>query len=255
MIIGMSRIYFHAPHRTAEVGGSERAYFGELARCVALGVLGPLYTRQTREWLEPLLVGRSYSFREDYWELDFGMWFGGMDRGGVRVGDHVVGVSELALNTLVAMNSPQLSFVAHVHGCCENHGWVEAENARWLSDLVLRGREDNLFRAGQGWEDVATLAQEVAETCEGPIVMSYSVCESFPNPAVANWTPADEGDEGGDAWYALSADAQWDMGVRALRESDWPFAMGPDRQRQGFLSGHSVFDLLATRWTGQLAPR
>jgi hypothetical protein len=112
----MSRIYFHAPHRTAEVGGSERAYFGGLASDITLGILGPLYARRHREWLEPLLVGRSYSFCEENWEIDFKTWFGGFDHGAIRVGENVIGCSELALNTLIAMNSPQLSFVAHVHG-------------------------------------------------------------------------------------------------------------------------------------------
>lgn len=242
----MSRIYFHAPHRTAEVGGSERAYFGGMSRRIALGILDPQNYMRDREWLEPLMVGRTYTFRDDNWANDFKTWFGGMDHGGFQIGENIVGCSELALNTLIAMNSPQLSFVAHIHGLCESHVWCEAENARWLSDLIRRGRESELFRAGQGWEDVMTLAQEVAETGEGPIVTSYSVSDEFPNRSVAGRL----GDE--NEWYTLSVDERWDLAVKGLREAQWPFAMGPDRQGQRYLTGESVFDLLATCWTGQL---
>jgi hypothetical protein len=163
-------------------------------------------------------------------------------------------MSELGLNTAIALNSPQLSFMAHVHGLCESHIWVEAESAEWMADLIEKGREDEVFRAGQGWEDVVTLAREVAASGEGPIVLSYSVCEGFPNPGVANWAPATDSDEGWDAWYRLPAEERWDMGVRALRAGKWPFPMGPARQDQGFCSGKSVFDLKALGWTGQLQP-
>jgi hypothetical protein len=268
----MSRIYFHAPHRDAEVGGSERAYFGGMASDLALSILGVNASRD-QDWAREITVDppdyiatalntpapdvmtdpegyRRWARWTDTWSTH--MRVGGS---GLLVGDSAIPFMELALNTLVAMNSPQLSFMAHVHGLCESHIYVEAENAEWMADLIAKAREDEVFRAGQGWEDVIALAQEVAASGEGPIVLSYSVCEGFPNAEVANWTPADESDEGWDAWYALSADERWDMGVRALREADWPFAMGPDRQGQGFLSGKSVFDLKAERWTGQLAPR
>jgi hypothetical protein len=111
--------------------------------------------------------------------------------------------------------------------------------------------------------------------------MSYSVDLGFPNDYVADWTaPTCEacGGDGKpnarmkytdveydycttcdgagamhDAWFDLSEGARWEAGVRGLRARDWPFAMGPDRQNQGFLTGKSVFDLLADHWTGQLA--
>jgi hypothetical protein len=247
MITGMSRIYFHAPHRTAEVGGSERAYFGEMSRRVALGILDPRGYASDREWLEPLMVGRSYSFREEHWALDFKTWFGGMDHGGFKIGENVVGCGELALNTLIAMNSPQLSFVAHVHGLCESHVWCETENAGWMGDLIEKGRDTGVFRSDQGWEDVILLCREVAETGEGPIVTSYSISDDFPSRSVAGWV----GDN--NKWYELSGDERWALAVKGLREAPWPFAMGPDRQGQRYLTGESVFDLLATRWAGQLA--
>jgi hypothetical protein len=266
----MSRIYFHTPDRTAEVGGSERAYFNALAADITLAILHPDAHRDV-DWIREITVDapqhvqqalsapmpdvmvNQASYRDwARWVDTWCTWARvSYDNGGLRVGESVLPFGEMALNTLVAMNSPQLSFVAHVHGCCESHGWIPAENAEWLAEVIDRGRESNVFRAGQGWEDVADLAREVQSGMPGPIVMSYSVCESFPNAWVADWQPPEGAED--HAWYDLPKAEQWELGVRGLEQRDWPFPMGPDRQDQGFLSGKSVFDLLATRWTGQLA--
>lgn len=285
----MSRVYFHAPHRDAEVRGSERAYFNGVCNDIALALLNP-NGWQARQEIESLLVNPA-----DYlakigddreWARAFETWFsvGDMTAGesGFRVGDSVIPASELALNTAIALNSPQIAFMAHVHGLCESHIWIEAENAGWMADLIAKGREDNVFRAGQGWEDVIGLAREVEASGDGPIVLSYSVCEQFPDAYTAGWEPPTCEACGGDgkpnprmkytdddydycttcdgqgalrdAWYDLPEQERWDVGVRALREGEWPFAMGPDRQGQGFLSGKSIFDIKAERWTGRLAP-
>lgn len=52
----MSRIYFHAKHRTAEVGGSERAYFAGLASDLTLALLR-LDAYRDVEWVRSITVG------------------------------------------------------------------------------------------------------------------------------------------------------------------------------------------------------
>ncbi len=271
----MSRIYFHARHRTAEVGGSERAYFSALANDMTLALLR-LDAQRDVEWMRDVtfnppdylaeamarpmpdvMTDRHAYIEWARWPDMWATWARvGCDEGsGLRVDGEVIPFGEMALNTLVAMNSPQLAFAAHVHGCCETYGYIPAKNAGWLANLIEKGRRERVFRKGQGWDDVIALAREVAAEGAGPIVMSYSVCEKFPNPGVAAWEPPDADDATYDAWYDLPEAERWELGVRAITARKWPFALGPDRQRQGFLSGASVFDLLDSRWTGQLAGR
>lgn len=256
----MSRIYFHSQHGEAEVRGSERAYLGGLANDLALAVLDPHFDR--REQLTPLLPADSYLHamqnRDDrqWWE-NFKTWFSVGFRGGLTVDGTEYEPFGIALNTLVAMGNEVLRFCARVHGYCEIHGWVEDADREWLADVIDAGRRENVLRPAQGWESVA----EFLRTTTGPVVMSYSVCESFPNAGIADWTPdpaavvipegyADEGfdeeafrrDAAWDAWYDLSSDEQWALGMRGVRSREYDLRLTPNDDR-GFGPGLSAFDI------------
>jgi hypothetical protein len=115
-----------------------------------------------------------------------------------------------------------------------------------MGDLIEKGRETGVFRSDQGWEDVILLCREVAETGEGPIVTSYSISTSSPAAAQRGGSMTRTS---GTRFPTTS------VGIsrsRACERRSGPSPWVPDRQGQRYLTGESVFDLLATRWTGQL---
>lgn len=266
----MSRIYFHSQYGEAEVLGSERAYLGSLASDLALAVLDPRIDR--RERLLPLISPDHYLHQagrgdDRHWWSDFQTWFRvGWDGSGLLIGGQQHDPFGIALNTLIAMGNEVLRFCARVHGYCEIHGWVDDEDREWLADLIERGRKDNVLRAERGWESVAEFLRETS----GPVVMSYSVCESFPNAHAADWTPptciACGGDgkpnarmkytdvdydycttcggEGqmSDEWYDLPPDEQWALGMKGIRAREYDLRLMPDDER-GFGPVMSAFDI------------
>jgi len=57
------------------------------------------------------------------------------------------------------------------------------------------------------------------KTDDSPVVMSYSVCESFPNSSTTTWKPPfdeESGEDIHDAWYDLPDDEKWQMSVDAI---------------------------------------
>jgi hypothetical protein len=212
-------------------------------------------------------------FLSDQWVDRWQTWFrvGRSDKEGVLIDGEVVPTMDLALNTLIATHSPVFQFMAKIHGTCEDHAWFEAEHAEWIANLIRQGRKDNVLRPEQGWESVADLCDAVATgTTSGPIVLSYSVCEGFPNADVAApfWVPnpaaviipdgyaEEEGfDEDGfrrdaawAAWYDLASEEQWRLAEAGMRARAYSRQISPDTLPIGFLSGHSAFDLAAARW-------
>lgn len=264
----MSRIYFHAPHRTTEVRGSERAYMAGLASDMALAVLS--MSDQDRDWIIPFLrdapeyvAADLASEKRESRYGGFSTWFHVAHGGGFELAGQFVGCTELALNTLIATRSPVLSLMAHLHGWCEEHGFVEAENARWLGDIIRNGRHDSILRPEQGWEDVLTLLAEVVESGQGPVVTSYSVCESFPNRYLLGseffvpWTEGQEENPEDDAarerWEKLSNDEAWALATDGLRTREYRREISPEEQDIGYQSGASAFDLMAARWAERWA--
>lgn len=265
----MSRIYFHSQHGEAEVRGSERAYLGTLANDLALAVLDPRLDRRAR--LTPLLPANAYlhamtNRNDQQWWEDFKTWFSVGFRGGLTIDGTEYDPFGIALNTLVAMGNEVLRFCARVHGYCEIHGWVEDDDREWLASVIDQGRRENVLRPDQGWEGVA----EFLRTTSGPVVMSYSVCESFPNDGIADWTaptcPACHGDGkpnaamkytdveydycttcGGagnmsDEWYNLPDDERWALGMKGVRSREYDLRLMPNDDR-GFGPGLSAFDI------------
>lgn len=201
----MSGIYFHAQGRGAavRVSGAERAYAGVLIgdlTCAALGLLGTWGPK----YLEPALRRERYPgsdvttlirISEDVLELD-----------GRRVSTWL-----MSLQTALTLGSDPLRFLARVHGQCEIHGYVEGPNRAWLAGIIDAGRASSVLRAGVGWEGVAALLRAAADA---PVVMSYSVTESFPSLSAAR----DGGFVGdGDAWEELPAAERWSQALAGIR--------------------------------------
>jgi len=217
----VSRVYFHSPSGEAELRGSERAYAGCLVDRLALACLDP-DGFDMRERLLPLVPLTSYlhAVKAEHFPRSFETWWGRHPlRAHPRWGDVPYDTFTMSLNTAVVMGSDTIELLARLHGTCEIHGYVEGEHREWLAEIIDEGRETKVLRPDQGWEDVAALLRSRGDE---PVVMSYSVCDQFPDAALAiaagTWS-APEGDEDHDAWYNLTAEEQWRLAMDGLRRT------------------------------------
>lgn len=198
---------------------------------------------------------------------------------------------DLALNTALAVGSDPIKLAAKIHGWCEAHAWVDGPDRAWLAEIIDEGLAVGVYRRGiwyadqpdtprdkwssQGWEEVQA---HLRSRDDEPCVMSYSVCDQFPNRHTAAWEPppmpddwapswadTDEGlaewerdyptaedkaarylDGAGDGWYELPVDEQWRLAMAGLR-ADKPWAqLSPDTLDTTFGPAVTVYDLLAT---------
>ncbi len=77
----------------------------------------------------------------------------------------------VSLNTALVAGSDVIALAAKIHGSCEQHGWVDAADRKWLADLIDEGLRHSIYRKGiwyqpgpdaerqwsdQGWGDVTT---------------------------------------------------------------------------------------------------
>lgn len=283
----MSRIYFHSESQTLEVSGSERAWMGELVRRMAAGIFDMLSWETKLRLMPESYAGIDKRDRygianrvDDHFETSLGGLMG--DR---CFTDGEV-VFDAVLNTVLLAGSEPMRFAARCHAQCEIHGFVEAQDAPWLASVIeeaiacgvlrkklrVKARDsDEVKEYDQGWDAVV----EMLKTTSEPVVTSYSVCESFPNSYVADWeTPVCEacggdgqpnnkmmhqdiaydhctscGGEGRlqDAWYDLTHEERWELGLRGLRGLSVPPRWYPQTDLDTlrlFGSGKSAFDYL-----------
>lgn len=300
----MSRVYFHSPSGTAELHGSERAYLGGLCNDMALGVLdvGSWHTDRVTDLVDPreYPAPALYDFEgRQRWRQRVETALRVSDREVLSWRGHPLGAFSLILNTAVVTGSDAVKLGARIHGQCELHAWVDGPNRAWLADVMQQGLDAGVFRSGfwyaatpdgpkdqwssQGWEKVMELLRSRADE---PVVMSYSVCESFPNSTAAGWEPppmpegwapnwADD-DKGraewerdyadperreeeyaeaaGDLWYDLPDAEQWRIAMEGLRASRDGLELKPDNwQTFRFRHRLSFLDLLASDRDERLA--
>lgn len=250
----MARIYFHSEHDTAELRGSERAYMGNM--CMNQLLLSmDLYDRFNGDkphWAAKLFpvdhyIHRGYGRRSQQEAIQTALAVG-QDTLTLPDGRTTTAFSA-SLNTAIRIGGDALRLMARLHGQCEIHCWIDGTNRAWLADIIEQGRVRNLYRADQGWEAVATMLRS---RDDGPVVCSYSVCESFPNAGVAEWeAPEDEdGEPNYDAWYDLPHEERWTLGMQALRKSgeghDFTLELRPDAWEDYiFWSGITGYDIAA----------
>ncbi len=137
------------------------------------------------------------------------------------LGDKKYDIWITELNTAIAMGNNALKFLARMHAQCEIHGWVEGPNRKWLAAIMREGRKTGMYRPDEGWEDVVTLLETRDDE---PVVMSYSVCDQFPN-----WRVAEDGQkydhDDGDSWYKLQPKTQWKRALAGLRSTGIPLRL------------------------------
>lgn len=205
----MSRVYFHSEARTAELRGSERAHCGVTCSDVALALLSP--ERFGDDPVKRLIPSSHHLHRSPGpFSLVIGAAFAVGDLEFVLPDGRSISAFHASLNSVVAAGGDVLRLMARIHGQCEVHGYVEGPNRAWLAGLIEAGREVNLLRPDQGWDDVVALL--VSSSTE-PVVTSYSVCEQFPNPGIVGLV--EEQDQ--EAWYDLPRYEQWEQALAVLR--------------------------------------
>lgn len=222
----MSSINFHTFKGTTKVRGSERAYFGITCAEIAWVIIGP----HAAEYGRPSSLLR-YTCPPNHFTTNsvggsfaeaFHIYFRVGD-GALLLGERKVSMFTLQLNTALYMGSNPVKLAARLHGQCEIHAYVEGKNRKWLAEIIRQGRNIGFYREDMGWEEVIALLEE---SDEGPVVTSYSVCESFPNAHVAQYPDVDEDEDA--AWYKLSREEQWERALIGLRDSGSGLEMSPD---------------------------
>lgn len=262
----MSRVYFHSPARTAELRGAERAWASSVVEDMATGIVTPRSVESVDRMMNLVPDGHylRHMRRDDpgwlpAWQSAFDTAWRvelALDWRGASLDSWL-----FSLNTALAMGNDQVRFLARLHGQCEMHGWVDGPNRAWLADLIEQGRALGFYRAEMGWEDVVALLRSRSDE---PVVMSYSVCDSFPNADASDWMPAwptgkperwdalseEEQrvwEERAEAWYDLPDDEQWERCLRWLRNHSSMLEIKPDGWSE-FRFGHGLtaFDLTAS---------
>lgn len=241
----MSRIYFHAEDACAEVRGSERAHAGCLTNDIGVSLILAQFNYET----ERLYAGISDCYAKDEKSLRLMLNADSSSRTfSLADGTHAR-VWPVILNTCLRLGSGPLRLLTRLHAQCEIHAWVDGQNREWLAGIVDEGLRDGLMRKDSGWESVS----EMLRSGEGPVVTSYSVCEPFPNPTVADWSPPpwpagpnEDEDENWDAWHDIDDDERWDMAMKGLRACSSGLELKPDDfDVFRFGVGLTAFDLRA----------
>ena len=188
----MSRIYFHTKDKAVAIGGSDRALMGYICKLMTIRMLDAItFTTKEVNRVCALLPPDHYlrSTRPgDEWAQRFEIF--------ISVDENLgsLPIFDLQLNTAILSGSDAVKLSARIHGQCEVHGWFSTDNKNWLCSIIQQGIEARIFR-DPGWLKVQHLAQN---TKSDRIVMSYSVCNSFPN---------------GDGWEDAVAELSQDLEI------------------------------------------
>jgi hypothetical protein len=296
----MSRLYFHSEHGDAELSGAEFYHLQQLCKRLAFGLLD-LRGLQIADRVRSMLVPGCHA-RAEPPAREFQYWCGTVETSMAIASDETkllewngqhVGVLSLILNTALTVGSGPVQLAARIAGQGEIHGYVEGRPYRSaFADLIDEGLESGVYRrllrgerypgipgdpSPLGWEDVTRLLRS---RDDGPVVMSYSAEDSFPNRKAAGWKPpqgtdlrpewaraapaewdalADaerseyEDETASELWGNLPHGEQWRLGMEGMRAAPGNLEINPLRLAgDRFGHGLSVLDLTAEDWRERL---
>ncbi|WP_189041021.1 hypothetical protein [Micromonospora sonchi] len=274
----MSYIAFHTVEQTGYISGAERAHVDILVRDTAAQHRRNLFGHDSPE--RPSLLRKAVNWRTDILDGDdFDQWSDtaiAVDDGQLHAilpgGPTAERTLSIDLNTVITHGTPAVQLAAHISAHCEVHAFIEGEDRAWFADQIDAAVQAGVLRQGMscyrqraghpnGWAEVAELARS---TDSGPIVMSYSVCDWFPNKDIAAWPDSlpdqDEDPDGFDAaeqsWIALTPAERWEQAVAGLRrkaETAWLLRISPDNLAAAAFGTETplTWHDIAAAWRGQ----
>lgn len=258
----MSCVYFHTPTQETHLAGSERAWLKTLTE----GIGRSAWNLDFTGWDNAKRIMAMYSTdagdnrhaeyvpiqfedaRQDprgiqkfLTSLNLALSARGLD---FKVKGVKLHSSSVELNTTLAVGSPALQLAAKIHGWCETHAYIEGEDRAWVADIIDQGLKARIYRGALhstdregkpaiydvGWERVQDLLRTRDDE---PVVMSYSVCETFPNSEVIDdWYAGAEKESEhmalSEKWYELDDDEKWARAMPALRKNKPWARIAPD---------------------------
>ena len=217
----MSRIDFNSEHETTQISGSERAYMNRMIFDISLIPLIPISKSPgigppeiLNSVPDECYMHNLYRDRPDAFEHVFKTWFrvaSGINDG-LIIDNQKYDLFGIALNTSIVMGSSQIKLFALINGLCELHGYIEGHNRKWVASIIKQGLNSSMYRKGMGWDKLINMLESNDHM---PVVMSYSVCDGFPNMHTAGYENRDE-------WYRLSNQDRWKYSMDELRDnSKW----------------------------------
>lgn len=287
----MSRLYFSSPSGEAAVGGAEWHWLRRLAQRPGEAAWDlDDFDRATQ--IMALLTpdqGTQHLF-DDFEKVSAVDYepqrqFVQHLRTSLRVNSHpmlVAGIelrsANVELNTALVAGSDLVRLAAKLSMWADRFPFVEGPDRAWLAGLIEQGLKSGMYRRSLngheiGWPGVIEFLRSREDE---PVVVHYSVEDSFPSRAVADW-PAPEmpGDwappwvrteEGraewdaeerpnvrqsywdehvSDLWYELPEAERWERSLAGLREKRPWIRLYPDLSHYTFHLGVNVYDLFA----------
>lgn len=154
------------------------------------------------------------------------------------INGHKINAWVTGLNTAIVMGSRPVQLATRIYAQCELHCWIESRDRVWLDEIIGEGLAIGIYRQG-AWADVRRL---LLEGDDGPVVLAYSVTDSFPNRYINEETATRIAEED---WYELPGEERWDIALADLRRCRPWARIGPDTLDSCFEQGLTVYDLLA----------
>lgn len=310
----MSRLYFSSPSGEAELGGAEYHWLRQLAyrpgisawdlddfdrAAEIMALLTP--ERNTRHLFDEFDKASAQEQRnKELWaewermprprphpltDYEPQRQFVQTLRTSMRVNSHAMTIAgvglrtgDVELNTALAAGSDPVRLAAKLACWADRFPFVEGSDRAWMAGIIEQGLKSGMYRHtlnghDLGWQGVVEFLRSRDDE---PVVLHYSVEDSFPSRSVADWTapqmPEDwvpewaRNEEGraewdaeerfdvrssywdehvSDLWYALPEAERWERSLAGLREKRPWIRLYPDLAHYTFHLGVNVYDLFA----------
>lgn len=265
----MSYLAFNTRERDVHVRGWERHRLPGICQDMAWGLMGATPASPALDRLALLMPEGHPADTPDrgpgwaaQWAQTYRLFFTQDADNLITYKGHPVGTTGLILNTVLALGSGPMKLAARFAGQSYSHAWIPGKDRGWAADLITEGIVTDVFRhkikytdpssiaAGDpvvrwdrsGWDQVIQLLRE---TDRGPVVLSVSTGDDFPDMYELG-VPADAEDE-------MEIDQVWDLAELWLINRHQGHKISRDQfQEYRFDHRLTVFDVLATDYEDRL---